>query len=340
MDLFTHVLLAYLLSFVLWGPAAPQYIAAGALAGGLPDGDILLFPLARRWPSLEHRGIVHTILGVTVIASVGCVLVPHLPYFRPASTLDYWIAMEIGGLSHLALDGFTHYAVAPLEPFSRRELRLDADVAVSVVTLGMTAVAMAVLVAERGRVVFGLWLETTWLLIAVYAGYLALRWAARTRARRVGRREGFAEVLPTTNPWKWTLLDEADGPGSYRIRFRPLTLGRAAQIPERRLEVAKLPPTAGPVGSAQEALDRTYLAALGKSRWLGYRSRFGEAEADGDVYRVRWYVVETAPFGRTYGVHGAIDRRTGAIDLRTGFFRTGGPGPWGSGGAAPTSPPG
>ncbi len=116
LDLFTHVIFAYLLSFVIWGPAAPQYIAAGALAGGLPDADILLFPLARRFPALEHRGIVHSILGVTVIAAVGSVLVPYLPYFGLASAPLYFVAMEIGGLSHLVLDGFTNFPTAPRAP--------------------------------------------------------------------------------------------------------------------------------------------------------------------------------------------------------------------------------
>ncbi|MCI4329930.1 MAG: metal-dependent hydrolase, partial [Thermoplasmata archaeon] len=76
MDLFTHVVFAYLLSFVIWGPAAPQYIAAGALAGGLPDADALLFPLARRFPLLEHHGITHSILGVTLVAAAGSFLLP------------------------------------------------------------------------------------------------------------------------------------------------------------------------------------------------------------------------------------------------------------------------
>ena len=135
MDLFTHVIFAYLLSFIIWGPAAPQFIAAGALAGGLPDADVLLFPLTRWFPSLHHRGTVHTIVGVTIIAAAGSFLVPFLPYFTHASTLLYFVAMEIGGLSHLLLDAFTNYAVRPLYPFSARAFRLNADVAVSLVTM-------------------------------------------------------------------------------------------------------------------------------------------------------------------------------------------------------------
>ncbi len=324
MDLFTHVIFAYLLSFVIWGPGAPQYIAAGALAGGLPDADILLAPLAGRIPALEHRGIVHTVLGVTVIAAVGSVLVPHLPYFRPASTLDYFVAMEIGGLSHLALDGFTNFAVHPLRPFSWRQLRLDADVAVNVVMIGLTAITMAVLIAERGHVALTAWIETVWILTGLYGAYLVVRWVARWRARRVARREGFPDAYPSTSPWRWMLVDEQDVPDRYRIRFRPMRLGETRPEAARELSVAKVTGRSGPVGSTQEALERTYLAALAKNRFLSFRSHFGEAVLRGDVYEVVWYAIGMSMFGRTVGVRAEVRRDTGAMSLHSGFIRPAG----------------
>lgn len=321
MDLFTHVIFAYLLSFILWGPAAPQYIAAGALAGGLPDADILLFPLTRWFPSLHHRGIVHSVLGVTLIAVAGAFLVPYLPYFVHASTLYYFIAMEIGGLSHLVLDGFTNYAVTPLAPFSRRILRMDADVAVNLTTLVLTIGTLVVLIEEHGRVAFSVWTETVWILIAIYGGYLLMRALGRWRASVHSRREGFTSVQPTASPWVWLLADEEDTPDHYRIRYRTLQFGRGDSQGERSLEVAKQSPAPGPVESAQAALDRTYLAAMAKNRWLRTRYHFGQAVARGKVFEVFWYVVDAGRFGRTVGVHGDIDRTTGAMQLRSGFFR-------------------
>jgi membrane-bound metal-dependent hydrolase YbcI (DUF457 family) len=320
-DLFTHVIFAYLLSFVIWGPGAPQYIAAGALAGGLPDADILLFPLTRWFPSLHHRGIVHSVLGVTVIALVGAFLVPFLPYFTHASTLLYFVAMEIGGLSHLVLDGFTNYAVTPLAPFSHKILRMDADTAVNLSTLGLTAVTLGVLIYEHGRVPFTVWTETAWILIAVYGGYLLLRGLARWRAGIDAKREGFTSVEATSSPWEWLLADEQDTPDHYRIRYRTLRLGRGVAQGERSMEVAKAPPTAGPVDTPQAALDRTYTAAMSQNRWLRSRYHFGEAVPQGNVFRVFWYVVGMEGRGRAIGVHGEIDRATGAMQLKSGFFR-------------------
>jgi membrane-bound metal-dependent hydrolase YbcI (DUF457 family) len=310
-----------LLSFVIWGPAAPQYIAAGALAGGLPDADILLFPVTRWFPSLHHRGAVHSILGVTVIAGAGSFLVPYLPYFTHASTLLYFVAMEIGGLSHLVLDGFTNYAVRPLMPLSGKSLRLNADVAVSVVTMVLTAGTLVVLVLEHGAVPFDVWTETAWILVGVYGGYLVLRGVARWRAGVVRRRAGYAEVVPSTNPWRWLLLDEHETPERYRLRFRRLTLRSDAAGRDRVLDVAKRPPALGPVDSPQAALERTYLPAMAKSEWLAESYHFGEAVEKGGVYEVWWYIVSQATGRRAYGVHGEIDRTSGAIQLRSGFLR-------------------
>jgi membrane-bound metal-dependent hydrolase YbcI (DUF457 family) len=321
MDLFTHVIFAYLLSFVIWGPAAPQYIAAGALAGGLPDADVLLFPLARWFPSLHHRGAVHSLIGVTLIAAVGSVLVPYLPFFVHASTFDYFLAMEVGGLSHLGLDAFTNYAVRPLAPASRRPIRLDADVAVSTVTMGMTAATLVVLILERGTVAFNLWVETAWILVGIYGAYLLLRGIARIRAGAVRTRLGFTELVPSTNPWRWLLVDERETAERYRIRFRRLTLGRDDLGTERLLDVPKHAPPAGPVASPAQALAQTYERAMAESDWLADRHHFGEAVERGDVYEVWWYVLSQGRGRRAYGVHGEVDRATGAARLRSGFMR-------------------
>jgi membrane-bound metal-dependent hydrolase YbcI (DUF457 family) len=320
MDLLTHVIFAYLLSFVLWGPAAPQYIAAGALAGGLPDADILLFPLTRWFPSLHHRGIVHTVLGVTVIAGVGCWLVPYLPYFGPASPALYFVALEIGGLSHLVLDGFTNYAVQPLQPFARTALRLDADLAVNVVTIALTAGTLVVLIAEHGTVAFNVWVETAWILVGVYGGYLLLRGVARGRAGRAARRAGYTAVLPSASPWSWLLVDEDDAVDRYRIRYRSMVLGGRQEPVEHQMEVAKLPAAMGPVGSPQAALDRTYLAAMQENRWLARNYHFGRAVERDGVYEVWWYMIG-AGIRSSFGVRGEIDRSTGAMTLRSGFLR-------------------
>jgi membrane-bound metal-dependent hydrolase YbcI (DUF457 family) len=327
MDLFTHVLYAYLLSFVLWGPAAPQYIAAGALAGGLPDADVLLFPLARKFPALEHRGIVHTVLSVTAISIAGAFLLPYLPYFPHASTLLYFVAMEIGGVSHLVLDGLTSFAVTPLQPFSKRVLRLDVEVGVNFGMLGVTLASLTLLAVERGTVPFSIWTYTTWGLVALYGGYLLLRGGTKLWALRIARRSGYRSVMPTSGPWAWIAVECEETAARYRIRYRTLNLGSGFSGPDHAMDVATQPPTAGPVDSAAAALDRSYAPALALSELLAMRYRFGQATERGSVFDVVWYMVGVGGFGRSFGVKGTVDRATGEVRLKSGFVRIPAPDP-------------
>jgi membrane-bound metal-dependent hydrolase YbcI (DUF457 family) len=321
MDLFTHIIFAYLLSFVIWGPGAPQYIAAGALAGGLPDADALLFPLARRFPILQHHGITHSILGVTIIAGVGSFLLPYLPYFPHASTLLYFVAMEIGGLAHILLDGFTHFAVTPFMPLSLKQLRLDADVAINIIMLTLTTATLVTLALERGTVPFTVWIETAWILTGIYGAYLVIRGVARWRAGLARDREGFSSVTPTTNPWVWTLVDRRETEDRYSVRYRRFRFGEKEPVTERKMEASKVAPTEGPVNTAQDALDRSYLPAMAKNRWLSLRPHFGEAVAQGDKFVVVWYMIESASGGRRLGVAGTVDRATGQMKLHSGLVR-------------------
>jgi hypothetical protein len=192
---------------------------------------------------------------------------------------------------------------------------------VSLVTMVLTGITLVVLILEHGTVPFGVWTETAWILVGVYGGYLLLRGLARWRAGILRRSLGYAEVLPSTNPWRWLLLDEQETPERYHLRFRRLELGAGTTGADRSLDVAKVAATPGPVASPQAALDRTYLSAMAESEWLAESYHFGEVAEKGPVYEVWWYIVSQAGGRRAYGVHGEIDRATGSMRLRSGFLR-------------------
>jgi membrane-bound metal-dependent hydrolase YbcI (DUF457 family) len=108
-DPFSHLLLGYLLGFGIWGSAGLPYVVAAAIGGALPDADVALYPLSHRFPLLRHRGVSHSILGVTVIAAIGCLFVPRAmawglgSAYSDGSTLVFFVALEVGGLSHVFL---------------------------------------------------------------------------------------------------------------------------------------------------------------------------------------------------------------------------------------------
>ncbi len=321
MDLFTHVLVAYLVSFGLVG-FQPQYLAAGALAGGLPDGDVIFFPLARRFPILRHHGITHSIFGVTVVALAGGLLAPFLV---PGSGLVYFLVFEAGGLAHVAQDGFTHFSVPPLLPFSERRLELDADRAINLLTLGVSVASFYLLLGvERNRVPFEDYLATVYALMAFFGTYFALRLAGRLRVGQIRRTLGdYDHVVPTGNPFAWLVLSERREDGRLRTTWARYVLGRGLVAGPFSV-VGALEPTAsaGPPADEAEALARAYPLARQASSVFEATFHFGEAFRDPNgAWTAVWYSLEFTLFGRAAGVRVRFAPDGGPATVRSAFYR-------------------
>jgi membrane-bound metal-dependent hydrolase YbcI (DUF457 family) len=304
MDLFTHVILGYLISYGIVG-FQPQYLAAGALAGGLPDADILFWPISRRFPVLRHHGITHSILGVSAVALVGGFLIA--PRLDPGSGLVYFIVMEAAGLGHMLGDAFTHFSVAPLLPFSERPLELDADRAINFLTLTASIVSLFVLGYERFRVPFAVYTDTIDAMLLFYGGYIAIRLAGRYGIGQVRRKyPEFTVVAPTSNPFSWLLLFERREDGRHRTGYLRYELGRGVVDGPYRIDVPMESPPGGavaPAATSTEALERSYPLARRTSRVLDQSYHFADARREGDGgWRVRWYSLEFTLFGRAAGV--------------------------------------
>jgi membrane-bound metal-dependent hydrolase YbcI (DUF457 family) len=305
MDLFSHVVVGYLLAYGAAGPFAPQYLAAGALAGGLPDADVFFFPLARRFPVLRHHGITHSVFGVTVVAAVGGLLLA--PRVAPGSPGAYFAVMELAGLGHMLGDAFTHFSVAPLLPFSERPLELDADRAINFLTLAVSVGSLALLGYERFRVPFDLYVATVDAMAAFYGGYFGLRLLARWRIGAIRSRfPGFTAVAPTPNPLLWMLLYERREGGRLRTGFLRYRLGRGVVEAARSVDVPLDAPPGGaprPASSEAEALEFSYPIARRTSTVLDRTYHFARASraAEGG-WEVLWYSLEFSAFGRAAGV--------------------------------------
>ncbi len=321
MDLFSHVLVAYLVTFGLVG-FKPAYLAAGALGGGLPDADALFFPIARRFPLLRHHGITHSVFGVSLLAGAGALLAPLI---APGNPLVYLLVLEVGGLCHIAQDGFTHFAVPPLLPFSDRKLELDADRAINFVTLGVSVASFYLLLGvERNRLPFALYLLTVYALMAFFAAYFALRLAGRWRVGRLlGRLGPFDAVAPTTNPLAWLLLREEQSGGRRRVSWARYVLGRGIVAGPFTAEGLLAPDeqTAAPSSSA-EALARAYPLARKASGVLDQTYHFGEAFRDPDgTWNAVWYSLEFTLAGRAVGVRVRFPPGGGPASVRRAFWK-------------------
>jgi membrane-bound metal-dependent hydrolase YbcI (DUF457 family) len=323
MDPFTHLLLGYLITFGIWGPNGLQYVFAGAIAGALPDADVVFFPISRWVPLLRHRGISHSIVGVTAMAVAGAFLTPYvLAYFfgsgfSAGSPLLYFIAWEAGGLSHVLLDALDHWAVPIFSPFSHVEYHFDADRIVNLGAMIFTGVSYGVLLYERGRVPVILWELTSWVLLLLAALYIGIRLLVRWRIGAVRRRDGFTDVVPQANPLEFLLVQEALGPGQVRMRFARYHLRRGYLTPPRLLEVTGGSAVTGPVQNRAQALDRSYAPALKEAWTLGETHRFAEVIDLPSGFEVFWYSLEFTFFGRAAGVVAKVDSTTGDVVTRS-----------------------
>jgi len=322
MDPFSHLLLGYLLGFGIWGPGGLPYVVAAAIAGALPDLDIALFPLSRRFPLLRHRGISHSILGVTLLAAIGCFVVPPLmawglgPQFAQGSALTFFAALEIGGLSHVFLDSLDHWAVPIFAPFSPREYHFDVDRIVNVGSMAFTVVAYALMLYERGRVPLALWTLTTWGLLVLVLLYFTIRIAGRWRAGVVQRRNGYSAVIPQGNPLEFVLFGEEHTAERHRFRYVRYHLLRGFASPSRRVEFPLDYPASLPVDGIPAALARSYAPAMGASWTLGETHHFAEVRASSTGYDVFWYSLEFNFWGRFAGVLAHVDASSGAVSTR------------------------
>ena len=326
MDPFSHFLLGYLLGFGIWGPSGLQYVVAAAVAGGLPDADVALFPLSHRFPLLRHRGISHSIVGVTILAGVGTFVVPWAlglafgSAFAAGSTWAYFVALEVGGLSHVLLDAMDHWSVPIFAPFSTREYGFDADRIANFGAMAFTVSAYAVMLYERGRTPLWVWSLTAWILLAAVLAFFAIRLGARWWIEGPRKKGGFTSVVPQVNPFAFLLYsEETVAPGTLEMRYARYDLLRNRLEPRGSVRGFVDDSGSRPVRNAAEAVGASYRTALKKSWFLEETNRFAKSRATESGFEVYWYSLEMKFWGRAAGVLANVDSASGSITARSAW---------------------
>ena len=326
MDPFSHFLLGYLLGFGLWGRSGLQYVVAAAIGGGLPDADVALFPLSHRFPLLRHRGVSHSIVGVTILAAVGTLVVPlalAAAFGRGFATgvpWAYFVSLEVGGLSHVLLDAMDHWSVPIFAPLSDREYSFDADRIANVGGMTFTVAAYVVLLYERGRTPGWVWAYTSWVLLAAVVVFFVVRLATRWRVEGPRRAGGYSSVIPQANPFRFLLYhEETTGDNTLRMRYARCDLlgGRVSPF----VEVAgfRVEAPAHPVTTAEEAVAISLAPSLRKSWMLAETNRFAAAREVSGGFEVFWYSLELNFWGRSAGVLARVDGASGAVSARSAW---------------------
>ena len=326
MDPFSHFLLGYLLGFGLWGPSGLQYVVAAAIGGGLPDADVVLFPLSNRFPLLRHRGASHSIVGVTILAAVGTVVVPLALAaafgrgFASGVPWAYFVSLEIGGLSHVLLDAMDHWSVPIFAPFSDREYSFDADRIANVGGMLFTVVAYSAMLYERGRTPAWVWEYTAWVLLAAVVAFFAVRLGTRWGVEGPRRKGGYSSVIPQVNPFRFLLYhEETTEDNMVRMRYARCDLLRGRVSPFVQVEGSKIDPPPGPVLTAERAVAVTLAPSLRRSWMLAETNRFAAVRPVKEGFEVFWYSLELNFWGRSAGVLARVDSGTGDISVRSAW---------------------
>jgi membrane-bound metal-dependent hydrolase YbcI (DUF457 family) len=324
-DPFSHLLLAYLLGFGVFGVHGLQYVVAAAFAGAIPDADVVFYPLSSRFPLLRHRGISHSIVGVTGIAVVGAFVVPPMltwafgAGFGSGAFGFFFIALEIGGLSHVLLDAMDHWSVPIFAPLSKHEYHFDADRIMNFGAVSFTVFSYGILIYERGRVALWIWEGTTYLLLLATGVYFVVRLVSRWRAGLAQKRLGFDHVIPQSNPLEFVFDARSESEGELRLSVARYHL-RSGDLTARDSLVVPLAHPASPsVATRLDALARSYIPSVHASWILEETRHFGTARPTAAGFEVFWYSLEMSFFGRAAGVVAHVDRETGAVSTRTAW---------------------
>ncbi|MGB7630575.1 MAG: metal-dependent hydrolase, partial [Candidatus Deferrimicrobium sp.] len=199
MDTVTHGLTGWLVARALpdeWKGEHPAIAAAAVVIGSvLPDADNAASLLGSEFYLRVHRGLSHSLLGISVSSLVLALLFARFGRWKDTKRL--FLLALLGQVSHVVLDLLNSYGTQVLQPFS--DVRVSLDL-LFVVDLLFTGIVVAGIAWSRGgrsgraRVAMA--------SLAVYVGIAALlhagaKEAVRDAALRSGVMVVSAQALPT-----------------------------------------------------------------------------------------------------------------------------------------------
>jgi len=307
MDFFTHLLIGLLLSA---GPAVypTTVLVYGVIMAILPDADVFLFPLWRKYPATRHHGVSHSLAFVLIAGPVGAV---PLSLLYPPGWVLFALAGTVGGLSHVVADYLTSFAVPLWAPFSWKNKAANLDIAVNPYTIIGSCAVTAGLVYLWLAGAETLFPGVLWVVGAGFLGYLGARGALRRTLRRriPGFTAGVHDLEPTASPRTWYLRTRKEVEGAVVTRFEKVSLPTGASRGPVFYDVDRVPrPGDGPVRGPEEALLRTAHIAepLLNGMWPPDLLA-ATLETEGDGYAVFWFLWWNVFRSQTPGLLARID---------------------------------
>jgi membrane-bound metal-dependent hydrolase YbcI (DUF457 family) len=330
MDLFTHMLIGYLIGWLAAFTAFgynEYLILLPVVMAMLPDFDFVLYiiprSVRRRFRGIKHRGVSHTLVFLAACALVVAYIFNVLV---GTTLLAGFVLALLGGLSHVLLDALTSFSFPYLGPFNWKERSLDLDGPVTWYMVPFSLFSIVTMWSMRAHAFpFSTYTLFVTFVFSVIAAHYIARLAVKLYVERVMYRGQWARVNPSFRLLSFYVMKKRDMAGVNIIEYDFTRLPRSRKQEHRTyLELDRLP-TGGAI------IDRprdVYEAVLASSRALvpkGYANiaNIGvkPLPSDNGEWRIFWFdwndwnpvrgtpgtVVTVAP-GRAPAAQGALEK--------------------------------
>lgn len=127
MDSLTHVVIGAAVGEVTLGKkVGNKALLWGAIAGSIPDLDVLITPFFEPVKALfVHRGFSHSLLFCLIVSSLLAWLIRSINRDEKVSYFEWLRLSLLAILGHLFIDIFNTYGTALLEPFNSKRFSYD-----------------------------------------------------------------------------------------------------------------------------------------------------------------------------------------------------------------------
>jgi membrane-bound metal-dependent hydrolase YbcI (DUF457 family) len=329
MDLFSHVVISYLLNVGLETPALHiverPVIEFGVLMGILPDFDLLLTPLSGKVPLTKHRGVSHSLFFILVCALVSAWLASL--YFLPSVKFTtLFIVALASGLMHLGTDFITTWGTPILWPISNREFKLDID----------RALNLYLMFGSIGIIIFMNYLHTIACpripfliacgsVAAIYIGYMSTKLILKLwLSRKYSHANGFkTSALPTAGLFTWFLISKHQTDKTLKLYYARYNLLKDHYPNFRAFECNRVNDIVQfPMDNPESAKSYSYELAevqayINKFKYPIASVKSGKTPGTWEVF---WYPLELISLNRTLGIHVNIDP-TGAYTVKKSYLK-------------------
>lgn len=208
MDLFTHMLLGYLVG---WASAwtftgyNEHLLLLPVVTSMLPDLDVFLHLIPRRirgrLRGVRHRGFTHSITFI-IAGSFVVAWVFHLVF--GTDLILGAVLGPLGGATHILADLLTSFSIPALAPLTWREFSLDIDGAVTWYMIPYSLISIIGMWTMRSS---GVHISTFTLALTIIMGGIGLHYALRLGVKAYVERVRYRgwRIVPTVRPLSFYL---------------------------------------------------------------------------------------------------------------------------------------